>query len=67
MRKRKEKQELIWCWYCDKEFQDERTLVQHQRLRHFKCSECPRKLLSGPGLRQHMMQVHKQSLEKHFG
>ena len=44
---RKKKQtdkEYIWCYYCDREFDDENTLVSHQVARHFKCEECGKKL-----------------------
>jgi len=40
-KKRKEKIEkiAIWCFYCDKEYSDEKSLIQHQKLKHFKVSE----------------------------
>lgn len=40
VRVRKKKTEKIelkpFCFYCDREFDDEPTLVQHQKARHFK-------------------------------
>lgn len=25
-----------WCYYCDRVFSDESTLIQHQKAKHFK-------------------------------
>lgn len=40
VRKRKKKEEdeqqPPWCYYCDRVFFDEQTLVQHQKAKHFK-------------------------------
>ncbi|WWD20294.1 hypothetical protein CI109_104770 [Kwoniella shandongensis] len=33
-----------WCWYCEREFEDDKVLLQHQKSKHFKCQLCPRKL-----------------------
>jgi hypothetical protein len=37
-------------WYCgpEREFEDEATLVQHQKTKHFQCPECKKKLGSAP-------------------
>eukprot|EP00920_Eleutheroschizon_duboscqi_P014317 GHVT01033262.1.p1 GENE.GHVT01033262.1~~GHVT01033262.1.p1 ORF type:complete len:334 (+),score=88.68 GHVT01033262.1:691-1692(+) len=53
-----------FCFYCDREFDDEKVLVQHQKAKHFKCSQCNRKLDTAAGLAVHMLQVHKESLAK---
>lgn len=53
-----------WCWYCDREFDDDKVLIQHQKARHFKCSHCHRKLNSGSGLVIHVAQVHKVTMER---
>ena len=29
-----------FCYYCDREFDTVKTLIQHQRTKHFNCSEC---------------------------
>lgn len=50
--------------YCNREFDDEKILVQHQKAKHFKCSICYKKLYTGPGLAIHRMQVHKEALDK---
>ena len=50
--------------YCDREFEDEKILIQHQRMKHFQCHICHRKLNSASGLVIHMAQVHKETMEK---
>ena len=57
MGRKKRKFVKPWCWYCNREFEDEAVLIQHQKARHFKCNVCHKKLFTGPGLAIHMMQV----------
>ncbi|PAV74971.1 hypothetical protein WR25_10181 isoform C [Diploscapter pachys] len=64
MGRKKKKVEKPWCWYCNREFDDEKILVQHQKAKHFKCHICHKKLFSGPGLSIHCMQVHKETIDK---
>lgn len=52
----------IYCYYCDRIFDDEKILIQHQKARHFKCHICHKKLSTASGMRIHMMQVHKEQL-----
>lgn len=52
-----------FCYYCDREFDDEKVLIQHQKAKHFKCTQCNRKLDLASGLVVHMMQVHKTNLK----
>uniref|UniRef100_A0A8C9H9Q6 C2H2-type domain-containing protein n=1 Tax=Piliocolobus tephrosceles TaxID=591936 RepID=A0A8C9H9Q6_9PRIM len=52
-----------FCYYCDREFDDEKVLIQHQKAKHFKCLQCNRKLDIANGLVVHMMQVHKTNLK----
>ena len=35
-RKKREDEQPPWCYYCDRVFSDEQTLVQHQKAKHFK-------------------------------
>ncbi|KAL7425141.1 hypothetical protein Q5752_000829 [Cryptotrichosporon argae] len=60
---KKRKQQVFvlkpWCWYCEREFEDEKVLLQHQKSKHFKCQLCPRKLNTAGGLMVHSNQVHK--------
>jgi hypothetical protein len=70
-RKRKKSNQSIqaklnrpWCFYCDRDFENEKVLGDHQRAKHFKCIHqyCNRKLGSAAGLAAHMLQVHKEHL-----
>ncbi|EEH52654.1 uncharacterized protein MICPUCDRAFT_22504, partial [Micromonas pusilla CCMP1545] len=48
-----------WCFYCDREFEDEKILQNHQRAKHFKCLHpgCNRKLVTANGMAIHMLTV----------
>jgi len=61
MAKRKKNKIVVrpWCWYCEREFEDEKVLMQHQKAKHFKCNQCPRRLNTAGGLAVHIQQVHK--------
>lgn len=48
--------------YCNRDFDDEKILIQHQKAKHFKCHICHKKLYTGPGLAIHCMQVGRFSL-----
>uniref|UniRef100_A0A673NP21 Zinc finger protein 207, a n=1 Tax=Sinocyclocheilus rhinocerous TaxID=307959 RepID=A0A673NP21_9TELE len=50
-------------WYCNRDFDDEKILIQHQKAKHFKCHICHKKLYTGPGLAIHCMQVHKETID----
>jgi hypothetical protein len=54
----------VWCYYCDREFDDEKILVQHQKAKHFKCHVCHKKLSTAGGMVIHVLQVHKESVPK---
>ena len=53
----------IWCFYCERQFDDEKVLIQHQKAKHFKCHICSKKLSTAGGLVVHVMQVHKESIK----
>ncbi|RCH77485.1 hypothetical protein CU098_002610, partial [Rhizopus stolonifer] len=53
-----------WCWYCEKDFEDDKVLVTHQRAKHFKCEECNKKLTTAGGMVVHAQQVHKITIFK---
>lgn len=55
---------FIYDRYCNREFDDEKILIQHQKAKHFKCHICHKKLYTGPGLAIHCMQVHKETIDK---
>lgn len=81
MGKKKKKQEEVaetapkpFCYYCDKEFADERVLICHQLDKHFRCQECKAEAKGGPfahkkgrcetlaGLQIHMFKAHKMQI-----
>ena len=53
----------IYCFYCDREFDDEKVLIQHQKAKHFKCDFCSKKLSTVCGLLVHISQVHKETIK----
>ncbi|TVY84195.1 BUB3-interacting and GLEBS motif-containing protein [Lachnellula suecica] len=58
-------EELIsrpWCYYCERDFDDLKVLLAHQKAKHFKCERCARRLNTAGGLSVHMNQVHKETL-----
>lgn len=64
MGKKKKKVPKVWCFYCEREFEDEKILIQHQKAKHFKCHVCHKKLSSASGMLIHVLQVHKESISK---
>ncbi|KAI8575502.1 hypothetical protein K450DRAFT_275581 [Umbelopsis ramanniana AG] len=63
-KKKSKKQSRPWCWYCEKDFDDDKVLVTHQRAKHFKCDVCGKKLTTAGGMAVHAMQVHKVEITK---
>ncbi|EPQ02489.1 Zinc finger protein 207 [Myotis brandtii] len=63
MGRKRKKQLKPWCWYCNRDFDDEKILIQHQKAKHFKCHICHKKLYRGPGLATHCSQVHKKTID----
>ncbi|KFA72073.1 hypothetical protein S40288_02304 [Stachybotrys chartarum IBT 40288] len=51
-----------WCYYCERDFEDLKLLISHQKAKHFKCDRCGRRLNTAGGLSVHMNQVHKEAL-----
>ncbi|CAK9290205.1 unnamed protein product [Gordionus sp. m RMFG-2023] len=64
MGRKKKKYSKPWCWYCNRDFEDEKILLQHQKAKHFKCQVCHKRLFTGPGLQIHCLQVHKEDIDK---
>jgi hypothetical protein len=54
----------IWCFYCNREFDNESVLILHQKAKHFKCDICHKKLMTAGGLVVHMIQVHKETVSE---
>ncbi|XP_065898451.1 BUB3-interacting and GLEBS motif-containing protein ZNF207-like [Dysidea avara] len=63
MGRKKKKPMKPWCWYCNREFDDEKVLIYHQKAKHFKCHICHKKLYTAPGLAIHCSQVHKEEIK----
>uniref|UniRef100_A0A7N0UGZ3 BED-type domain-containing protein n=1 Tax=Kalanchoe fedtschenkoi TaxID=63787 RepID=A0A7N0UGZ3_KALFE len=61
-KKKKRASTKYWCYYCDREFDDEKILVQHQKAKHFKCHVCHKKLSTASGMAIHVLQVHKETV-----
>ncbi|KAF1931105.1 uncharacterized protein M421DRAFT_417749 [Didymella exigua CBS 183.55] len=57
-----QKLERPWCFYCERDFDDLKILISHQKAKHFKCDRCGRRLNTAGGLSVHMNQVHKENL-----
>ncbi|RDA91346.1 hypothetical protein CP533_0011 [Ophiocordyceps camponoti-saundersi (nom. inval.)] len=53
-----------WCYYCERDFEDLKLLISHQKAKHFKCDRCGRRLNTAGGLSVHMNQVHKETLHQ---
>lgn len=53
-----------WCYYCDRVFEHEEVLIQHQKAKHFKCRTCNKKLSTAGGLVVHNSQVHKLTISE---
>ncbi|KAK4058539.1 hypothetical protein OIO90_000701 [Microbotryomycetes sp. JL221] len=61
---KKQAQDQAWCWYCERTFEDQAVLLQHQKAKHFRCPHCPRRLNTAGGLAVHVDQVHKLGVDK---
>ncbi|CAI4218520.1 unnamed protein product [Parascedosporium putredinis] len=48
----------------ERDFEDLKLLISHQKAKHFKCEECGRRLNTAGGLSVHMNQVHKETLSQ---
>lgn len=53
-----------FCYYCDKEFDCTKTLITHQRTKHFNCGECGLKFDTVTGLRVHMLNAYKKTMKE---
>lgn len=59
-----QKNKKVWCYFCDRVFDNEVHLINHQKMVHFRCQICRRQKLNSKALSDHMSQVHKEILEK---
>lgn len=67
MGKKKSKKRIAispWCWYCERDFEDEKILINHQKAKHFKCPHCSKRLNTAQGMVIHVAQVHKENISR---
>lgn len=48
----------VFCYWCDKDFEDERVLIQHQTTKHFRCPLCPTRQQAGNCNTLHGLVIH---------
>ena len=53
-----------FCYYCDKEFNNEIVLHQHQKSKHFTCPICYKKFPTTSNLVTHMTRTHGTTITK---
>lgn len=61
--------EKLFCFFCERTFDDESVLTQHQKAKHFRCLECPVDAIRGKcesvqGLIVHTLKVHGKGLAR---
>lgn len=54
----------LWCYYCEKDFDNDRELIDHQKSKHFQCASCKKRLQTANGLVVHVNNVHKLTVDK---
>jgi len=62
-RKKKPIRPIIFCYYCDRLFDNEGVLIQHQRSKHFKCPRCAKRVSTAHGMKVHVFQVHMRTID----
>ena len=55
-----------WCFYCDREFEDERALTIHQGARHLKCPNSNKKMRTLQSLIDHSKENHGVVVKKYL-
>jgi hypothetical protein len=56
----------MFCYYCDREFDDDNVLIEHQKARHFKCM-CGKRMATAQSLSVHMIQVRHAAVMRARG
>ncbi|KAI8344380.1 hypothetical protein BC941DRAFT_9321 [Chlamydoabsidia padenii] len=64
-KKRRSKVALPWCWYCEREFEDQQTLIVHQKAKHFRCPQfdCKKKCNTFIVMSRHAETQHDLKVE----
>lgn len=56
-----------WCYYCERDFDDLKILISHQKAKHFKCERCGRRLNTAGGLsRQPLIVLYRKSIHTNW-
>lgn len=58
------KKQKAWCYFCDKVFDSEVYLIDHQKKTHFRCPICRRQKINCKALVEHMSKVHQEILSE---
>lgn len=53
-----------FCYYCNKIFNNEIILHQHQKAKHFTCQNCHKKFSTASSMCTHINSVHKEQITK---
>ena len=53
-----------FCWYCDRSFDDEKILQNHQKACHFRCPTCRKRFSDGRAVAVHFEKVHNHPLKE---
>jgi hypothetical protein len=61
---RKRKASLPWCYYCEREFEDEKVLLLHQKAKHFKCGSCNKQYPNIGAMKSHALKSHGENVLK---
>ena len=66
MENKKKRAAKVFCYYYERELEDEKILLQHQKAKHFKCHVCNKKLSTASSMAIHILQVHKETVSKYY-
>ena len=54
-----------WCYYCERDFDDLKILINHQKAKHFKCERCGRRLNTAGGIAK-LHNIVAEYANKHY-
>ena len=46
-----------WCYYCERDFDDLKILISHQKAKHYKCDRCGRRLNTAGGMLMRVSEI----------
>ena len=59
-----EEEDVVWCFYCGEDFDDEHALLEHQGKQHFTCALCQARHATPQDLRVHARAEHQHDVLK---